>query len=153
MIEPLRFDVELDCPPAHAFATWAERFGTWWPRSHTVSGVPSTEVVLQPHVGGRIFERTADGSQIDWGEITVYEPPVRIRYLWHLRRDRSDATDVELVFHPLAGDRCRLEVVHTGWEHLGADAQRWRDANHGGWEGLLPHYVAAVATEQLEEKA
>lgn len=36
MIEPLRVDFEIECPPTHAFAVWTGRFGQWWPRSHTV---------------------------------------------------------------------------------------------------------------------
>ncbi|MGI8984915.1 MAG: DUF6855 family protein [Acidimicrobiales bacterium] len=37
MIEPLRVSVEVACEPEHAFGTWTARFGTWWPRGHTVS--------------------------------------------------------------------------------------------------------------------
>ena len=66
-------------------------------------------------------------------------------YLWHLRRDRADATDVELRFIPLGADRCRLDIVHSGWERLGGEADRSRDANHAGWGGLLPHFIAAAS--------
>ena len=30
--------------------------------------------------------------------MTVWEPPARLAYLWHLRRDRADATEVEIRF-------------------------------------------------------
>ena len=62
---------------------------------------PAGRVVLEPWLGGRIFERTPDGAEIDWGEITAWEPPGRLAYLWHIRRDRADATDVEITFVPL----------------------------------------------------
>lgn len=146
MIEPLRIDVELDCPPEHAFATWTERFAQWWPPSHTVSGDPEA-VVLEPRLGGRIFERTDDGREIDWGEITRWDPPHALAYLWHIRRDRADATDVEVRFVPAGSARTRLEIVHSGWERLGAEAERWRDANRGGWSGLLPHFIDAIGKE------
>jgi hypothetical protein len=142
VIEPLRVELDLRCPPAHAFATWTEHFGTWWPRSHTVTGDPMA-VVLEPHVGGRIYERTVDGREIDWGEITVWEPPRRLAYLWHIRRDRADATDVEITFSDVGGGATRVEIVHSGWERLGDDGERWRDANRGGWSSLLPSFVAA----------
>jgi hypothetical protein len=146
MTEPLRVDVDIDCPPEHAFATWAERFGDWWPASHTATGDPAA-VVLEPRLGGRIFERTRDGGEIDWGEITGWDPPRLLAYTWHLRRDRADATDVVIRFVATDDGRTRMEITHTGWERLGADAETWRDANRAGWGGLLPVFVAAARTD------
>jgi Activator of Hsp90 ATPase homolog 1-like protein len=153
VIEPLRVTVELDCPAEHAFTVWTARFGDWWPGSHTVSAAPGVTVSLEPRLGGRIYERAPDGTEHEWGEVTVWEPPRRLGYLWHLRRDRADATDVELSFVATGDDRCRLEIVHSGWERLGADADTWRTANRGGWAGLLPHFVTAINVAHKEEDA
>ena len=101
-------------------------------------------MVLEPRVGGRLFERTRGGDEHDWGRVTVWEPPRRLGYTWHLRADRSDATDVEIRFVP-AGGGTRVEIEHRGWERLGAEPGRdWRDRNFGGWGTLLPHYRRAV---------
>ena len=148
MIEPLRISVDVACPPEHAFVTWTARFGVWWPWGHTVSGEREATVVLEPGVGGRIYERTPEGVELDWGEITGWEPPVRLAYLWHIRRDRADATDVEITFVALDDGTTRVDIVHTGWERLGAGGQAWRDANAGGWAGLLPHFTAACTREK-----
>ena len=145
MIEPLRLSVEIDCAPEHAFAVWTERIGTWWPRGHSVSGDPDIDVVLEAGVGGRILERTPDGTEIVWGEITGWEPPARLAYRWHIRRDPHEATDVQLHFVDLTDGRTRLDIEQTGWERLGAEARTWRDANTAGWSGLLPHFTAAAA--------
>jgi hypothetical protein len=144
VIEPLRIGLEVDCSPEHAFATWTGRIATWWPKRHTVSGDPAVTVVLEPGVGGRIFERTPDGAEVDWGEVTLWEPPRRLGYLWHIRRDRQDATDVLVSFLPAGQGRTRLEIVHSGWERLGARGPGWRDANRGGWAGLMPHFTDAA---------
>ena len=98
MTEPLRFSLDVDCPAEHAFGVWTDRINLWWPADHTVSGRPDAEVVLEPRLGGRIFERTVDGVEHDWGEVTLWEPPHRLGYLWHLRTDRSAATEVEIRF-------------------------------------------------------
>jgi hypothetical protein len=156
VIEPLRLELDVACSPRHAFATWTERFGQWWPHSHTVSGDPAA-VVLEPRVGGRLYERTAHGREIDWGEITAWEPPRCLAYVWHIRRDRSDATDVEITFVDRGDGSTRVEIVHSGWERLGAEGETWRDANRGGWAGLLPGFVAACTADvdrpSVEEQA
>ncbi len=148
-IDPLRIAEEIGCPPEHAFRTWTERFSQWWPRSHTVSGAPEA-IVLEPEVGGRIYERTPDGAEVDWGWITGWDPPHGLAYRWHLRRDAADATDVEIRF-VADGSGTRMEITHTGWERLGAEAETWRDANRGGWGGLLPHFAAACTDHDTEE--
>jgi uncharacterized protein YndB with AHSA1/START domain len=145
VIEPLRLSLVVACPAEHAFNTWTTRATAWWPPDHTVSRQDSLEVVFEPRVGGRIFERTPAGMEIDWGEITAWEPPRRIAYLWHIAADRSNATDVEIVFNQLPDATTRVEIEHRGWERLGAKGQPWRDANRSGWDGVLPAYTAACA--------
>ena len=105
MIEPLRISVDVACGPEHAFATWTERFGSWWPRVHTTSGDPGATVFLEAGVGGRIYE--------------------------------------QISFVPLDDGTTRVDIVPTGWERLGTQGQAWRDANAGGWGGLLPHFLTA----------
>jgi hypothetical protein len=145
MTAPLRMSFEVDCSAEHAFAVWTSGIGTWWPADHTVTGEDGLHVVMQSGVGGRIYERTADGTEHDWGEITVWNPPSRLVYLWHLRRDRADATEVEIRFVASDSGLTRVEVEHRGWERLGTAAGQWRDQNRVGWGSLLPHYQAAVA--------
>jgi len=109
-------------------------------------------VTFEPFVGGRVYERTASGSEVDWGRIVAWEPPLRLAYLWHLRVDRADATDVEITFTEHGEDSCRVEIEHRGWERLGDLGLGRRDANHRGWDGLLPHFVAACQGEAPESR-
>ena len=150
MTEPLRLELVVACPVDHAFDVWATRIDTWWPRDHTASGEPDARVVLDRRVGGRIYEVTADGTEHEWGEVTAWEPPHRLAYLWHLRTNRASATDVEIRFTSCP-DGTRVEIEHAGWERLGDAADAWRERNHGGWTTLLPHFVvAATHTERSQ---
>lgn len=148
MIEPLVVEFDVACPPERAFDVWTGDFARWWPRGHSVSGEPDVAVVLEPRAGGRIYERTSSGVEHDWGEVTLWDPPRRFGYLWHIRRDRSDATDVVVTFAAGRNGGTAVRIEHTGWERLGADAETWRDANRGGWSGLVPHFVAACSGRQ-----
>jgi len=142
-IEPLRLAFDVACTPEHAFMTWTQRISTWWPSDHTASGAADLVVVLEGRVGGRVFERTATGVEHDWGEVLAWDPPHRLVYSWHLRRDRADATEVEIRFRASEG-RTRVEIEHRGWERLGSEGRSWRDRNLGGWSTLLPHFVHAA---------
>ena len=145
MIEPLRYSFEVRCPVEHAFEVWTARTSTWWPKGSTISQSDGLEVVFEGRTGGRIFERTPAGQEIEWGEITVWEPPRRLGYLWHIATDRDSATEVEIRFSQLGAEQTRVEIEHRGWNRLGDRGPSWRDTNRGGWEGTLPFYVAACA--------
>lgn len=135
---------EVGCPVDHAFDVWTSKIARWWPADHSVSGENGMQVVLEGRPGGRIFERTSSGTEHEWGEVVVWEPPSRLAYLWHLRRDRADATEVEISFIDQGDETTRVEIEHRGWERLGAQGEIWRNANRAGWSTLLPHYVAAI---------
>jgi uncharacterized protein YndB with AHSA1/START domain len=146
LIEPLRIAFEIDCSPDHAFATWTGRATSWWPPQHTVSHEPGAEIVFEPHTGGRIFERTRNGREIEWGRIVEWDPPRRLRYLWRIATETVNATDVEIVFQELADSTTRVEIEHGGWDRLGGAGQTWREANQAGWDGVLPAYRRDAST-------
>ena len=143
-MDPLEIGFTVDCPPEHAFDVWANRTTLWWPKGHSVSADPELVVTFEPRPGGRIYERTPAGEEHDWGEIVAWEPPRRLVYVWHLRFDRADATEVEIRFVASGDSSTRVEIEHRGWEALGAEGETWRDRNHDGWSTLLPWFVAAV---------
>lgn len=149
-IEAVRKTVTVDCPPDHAFRVFTERLGSWWPLgTHSVSvmddgsGAPET-AVLEPRVGGRLYERTRDGRDCDWGRVLAWEPPGRLVLSWHPGRPESEATEVEVRFVP-EGERTRVELEHRGWERLGERAAPAREGYDGGWPAVLGAYVDATA--------
>ena len=141
--EPLSIAFDIACSADHAFAVWTARIGTWWPADHTVSGSPE-RVEMQCAVGGRIYERSAEGVEHDWGRVTAWEPPHLLAYTWHLGTDPRAATDVEIRFSAVGEARARVEIEHRGWERLGGAANEWRDRNRIGWQTLLPHFRTAT---------
>lgn len=143
--EPLVVEHRVACSPAHAFRVWTERFGQWWPPSHTVAGPDEVaEVVLEAGVGGRILERRHDGSEEPWGEVTTWDPPRRLAFRWHLMFAPEEATDVAVAFVP-DGDATLVRITHGGWERLPEDvATVRRERNRAGWTGVLPRFVRAA---------
>jgi hypothetical protein len=138
----IRIDLDVDCSAEHAFTVWTSGIGTWWPRDHTATG-RAADIVPESGVGGRIYERTMDGVEHEWGRVTTWEPPRQLGYLWHLGLEPENATEVEITFHVKGSDATRIEIQHRGWERLGARASDWRDRNRAGWDALVPHLLAA----------
>jgi uncharacterized protein YndB with AHSA1/START domain len=145
MIEPLRMSFAVACPAPHAFDVWTAKTSLWWPASHTVTQESGLEVVFEGRPGGRIFERTQTGVEVEWGQITAWEPPTRLGYRWHIATDRSNATEVEIRFLDQGNGTTRVEIEHRGWDRLGHFGSGWRDANQAGWDGVLPPYSSACA--------
>ncbi len=135
-MKPLELGFKVDCTPERAFETWAQRTSLWWPHGHSVSAEAGLAVVFEPRAGGRIYERTPGGEEHDWGEVLAWEPPRRLIYLWHLRFDRADATEVEIRFTAV-GEQTQVTIVHRGWERLGAKGVERRARNRKGWEGVI----------------
>ena len=143
MIEPLRLSLRVECGPEHAFRVWTERTSAWWPAEHTVSHDPEATIVFEPRAGGRIYERTSAGEEIEWGRVTAWEPPERVAYTWRIATADADATDVEITFRPTGAGATQVTIEHGGWDRLGDRGTNWRDVNVGGWNGVLPDDAAA----------
>lgn len=130
--------IELDAPLEHAFRTWTEQIGRWWPLArHSVSGEDATDCFIEPGIGGRLYETTASDEQL-WGTVAVWEPPRRLAHSWHPGRDLSERTMVLLTFTPLAPTRTRLILTHTGWREGDEDRRASYDRD---WDGVLEDFV------------
>ena len=142
MIEPLRLDVRGGRDrPITPSRSGPRDIGRWWPADHTATGErrPDRRARAAASAAGSSSGRP-DGVEIDWGEITVWEPPQRFVYQWHLRRDREDATEVEIRFVPIAARTTRGRDRAPRMGAPGGRGPTWRDRNRGGWGTLLPHY-------------
>lgn len=143
MIEPVRLSFDVACPAHHAFEVWTAKASKWWPTGSTISQEKDLEIVFEGRVGGRIFERTNGGQELEWGEVTVWEPPRRLAYEWWIATDRDSATDVEINFVETGDATTRVDIEHRGWERLAERGASWREVNLGGWNGVMPVYLAA----------
>ena len=138
--DPLVIEFEVRVAPAHAFDVWTRRCATWWPRSHTMSGAPSA-ISFEPRSGGRIVEH-APGGDHEWGEVLDWEPPRRLRCIWHPFFDRSEATELDVTFRAVAtGTAVRLE--QRGWERLGEAAAPRRARTEGAWSVVTGAFASA----------
>ena len=141
---PLVVEFQVSTDPHHAFDTWVSRPTMWWPRDHTISKGDMAEIVIERAVGGRIYERAADGREHDWGRIEGWDPPNRLAFTWHLFFDPSEATNVEVTFSP-HHEETVVRIEQTGWGRLGNAAELRRTNTDKAWRTIAPHFAASAA--------
>jgi uncharacterized protein YndB with AHSA1/START domain len=146
---PVRKTVTVAAPPARAFQVFTTAFDAWWPITHSIGSSPIKHVVLEPGVQGRWYEIGEDGSETNWGEVLVWDPPTRVLLGWRIREWKFDPdvlTEVEVVFTPLADGSTRVDLEHRHLERLGESAERSRMNfdSPNGWGGLLQLFKGAA---------
>jgi hypothetical protein len=120
-----------------AFRRFALDFATWWPRrTHSIGVERVKDVVLEPRVGGRIYEEHVDGRRFQWGQILAWDPPKGLTFTFHPSRAPETAQDVEVRFVP-EGAGTRVELMATKWENWGPKARLARRGYDLGWGYVL----------------
>lgn len=148
MIPPLTSTVTVDLPIERAFALFTGSLDTWWPHEFHLGQVDAAEIVLEPGVGGRWFERGVDGVERDWGRVLIWEPPHRVVFTWQINGfwqfdpDPAHASEIEVRFTAQSPGVTTLVVDHRFFDRL-VQGQTIRDAITGGgsWKLLLDVYV------------
>ncbi len=139
----VRKSVLVNCSPEAAFHVFTERKTDWWPyETHAASGEKPAEVIYEPKVGGRVYDRLEDGRENQWGSVLAWEPPYRLRIEWNVN-PANPATELEVRFTPENGGT-RVELEHSGWERYGDQAQESFSSYNSGWDLVLGLYVEAA---------
>ncbi|CAN5143609.1 hypothetical protein BH18ACT14_BH18ACT14_08400 [soil metagenome] len=140
----LRKTISVARPPDVAFRVFTEEVPSWWPaRTHSIGHERVDSVVLEARVGGRFYERLDDGTEHDWGRITIWDPPERLCMTWHPGRGPETAQQLEIRF--VAEDQgTRVELEQRGWETLGDEAEATLANYESGWTGVFGQYAEAV---------
>ncbi len=136
---PVDRSVSVSWDQETAFRRFALEFGRWWPsHSHSVGGAQVRRIVLEPKVGGRIFEEHKDGRRFQWGSVLVWEPPHRLAFTFHAARAPETAQHVEVRFSP-NGNGTDVQLIATGWEKWRPEheAKRARRGYNMGWGYLM----------------
>lgn len=131
-----------------AWRVFTEGIGRWWPFEIQSVGVEAggevATAVVEPRVGGRVYERWSDGAEKPWGEVLAWEPPRRVVVAWKPNPAAVAATEVEVRFTP-EGSGTTVELEHRGWERLGPGGDELREQYATGWPGVLAAYATAAA--------
>lgn len=149
MTDPIIKTILVNATPDRAFDIFVNRIGKWWPLDgHAVSaaqGQPALAVVIEPRVGGAIYETMFDGTRADWGQVQEFEEGRRLVFSWHPGTNKDRPTRVEVAFEPYGADQTKVTLTHSGWEVWATDAGDKRSGYDTGWDFVLGKcYAGAV---------
>jgi uncharacterized protein YndB with AHSA1/START domain len=151
----VRKTVSVKAPAEHAFRVFTEGMDTWWPRTHHIGRSPMKKAVIEGHPGGRCYTVQEDGSDCDWGQVLVWEPPHRFVMAWKITHtfgfepDPAKASEVHVSFTPEPGGFTRVDLEHRHLERHGEGAETMRASvdSPGGWTAILQLYKAGTEQE------
>jgi uncharacterized protein YndB with AHSA1/START domain len=130
----IRKSLIVERPPEISFRVFCEEISQWWPGGF---GGEGAKVHMDRRVGGRFYERNADGTEYEIGRITAYQPPSVVAFTW--RAPTWDmTTQVEIRF-VADGDGTRVELEHSGWDQ-GPKLRDARKSYDDGWDLVLGHF-------------
>ena len=76
-IHEIIVETEINAPLATVWNRMVGEISQWWPKDFfCLEG--TRQIELEPHVGGRLFEQTEDGSSILWGTVVMIVPNKQI---------------------------------------------------------------------------
>jgi uncharacterized protein YndB with AHSA1/START domain len=148
----VRKSLTVDAPQAVAWRVFTTQMGAWWPLAHYKIGkAEAVDAVMEPHVGGRWYERGADGSTCDWGSVLTWEPYSKLVLSWDItadwQYDPELKTEIEVRFVVAGDNRTRVELEHRRLDRYGERREEMRRIfdSEGDWGRLLAAF-AQLAT-------
>jgi DNA-binding transcriptional ArsR family regulator/uncharacterized protein YndB with AHSA1/START domain len=152
--------IVVDVSPARAFELFLDQ-ERWWPIATHHIAEPAGEVaVLEPFVGGRWYERSADGSETDWGRVLAFEPPHRILLTWQMSADwtyepdPARASEIEVTVVAEGRKRTRLVFEHRHLERYATQAEQMRAIldRPGAAEAVLAAFASALTSGKARSR-
>jgi uncharacterized protein YndB with AHSA1/START domain len=145
----------VEAPVERAFSVFVGQFGRIKPPEHNMLPVALADTVLEPRVGGRVYDRGVDGSEYHWARVLAYEPPHRLMISWdftpqfQIETDASRTSEVEIRFVAETPARTRVELEHRHLERHGEGWEGMRAAvdSADGWQEYLERFAALLSGE------
>ena len=143
-VPPVVKAVIVNCAAEKAFRLFTADLAKWWPLARFHVGADPQICLIEPRVGGRVYERSADGTESVWGQVEAWEPPRRLGFTWLVGPAAQHPQHIEVTFTE-ENDRTRVVLVHSGWEALGERAAALRESYDTGWVAVFEQGFGSYA--------
>lgn len=130
----VEMEVEIAASAKRVWKALVEETGTWWPRSFYAGKAPKA-FVLEPRVGGRMYEDWGDGAGLLWFTVVSLDPPRVLELAGHLfPAYGGPATSLVRIEISERRGKSLLRLTDAIHGHLASDTDAKLDS---GWKELF----------------
>jgi len=147
----VRCEIVVEAPIERAFHAFTHEMVDWWDPTHHILEGELAEMIVEPRVGGHIFDRGLDGSECRWATVIAYDPPHRFAFSWNittewkLETDPEKTSEVEITFTEDGPDRTRVALEHRHIERHGDGWEGMSSALGSGWPTGLERFAGYLS--------
>jgi Activator of Hsp90 ATPase homolog 1-like protein len=150
--------VSVPLGQARTFELFTARMTEFWPKEHSIGSSEIAEVVIEPRIGGRWFERGTDGNECPWGRVAEWDPPRKVVLLWQIggewKFDPEFETEVDVTFTDEGAGRTRVDLCHRNLQRYGDRTEQMRAVfdSPGGWTGTLDRFAGLAKSQATQQE-
>ncbi len=131
----LDLDFTINAPPARVFQAIVHEVNVWW--TYRLADRPSM-MILEPHVGGRLYEDWGAGLGAMWGVVMAFDGERMIRLQGPLGMTMPVTSVYTMTLNPGEDGTTTLHLAH---QCAGLIRENWGQAHREGWTELLGSHL------------
>jgi len=133
--------VMVEASPRRVFEALTGDVSAWWGPPHIIDEKRSRDIVMEPRLGGRLYEDWGDGAGALWATVTRIRPDEYLELTGPLGTRRVVMGVITFTLEPRGGGTL-LRLSHRALGEMGPDTETSYDE---GWRDLLERKLKAYA--------
>jgi uncharacterized protein YndB with AHSA1/START domain len=125
-------EVMTDASVAKVFEALTRHLAAWWGAPYLVGDAPR-DLVVEPRIGGRVYEDWGGGNGALWATVTSFRKPVHIEWTGRIGMGGALVGVVGFTLQP-TGKGTILKLTHHAAGEVTPETER---GYAGGWQDLL----------------
>jgi uncharacterized protein YndB with AHSA1/START domain len=78
----LKLEIEMNASPERVWQSIITETASWW--GPGFRALPNSNLILEAHIGGRLYEETVEGSGLSWGTVIGIDNGKSIDFAGHM---------------------------------------------------------------------
>jgi DNA-binding transcriptional ArsR family regulator/uncharacterized protein YndB with AHSA1/START domain len=129
----IQLEIAIAASPETVWKALTTEMAAWWPKDFLIG--PAQGLIVEPHVGGRIYEDWGDGDGACWGTVIVLETGKKIQWAGDLTAEYGGPARTFTTYTLVPqGEGTLLQFRDTPFGRLGDGAGTGME---DGWKQLL----------------